>query len=166
MISIAALNKMKLPELKKRVWRVWTRLNSWKGELTSVPERYVEDVRRFGDRRYKQTWVKALARFEAIRTYETCLDGWALIAINFNFTPTHRNYEFRHEIIDEFLMYPDGLEMIRDGLEQLFSSDFSHQERENVHGFYSLVEERERQHRGIGISVGPVATIAGASAAT
>ena len=163
MIATKILEAMKLPELKKRVWRVWTRLNSWKGELTSAPERYVEDVKRFGDRRYKQTWIKALARFEAMRTYETCLDGWALIAINFNFTPTHRNYEFRHEIIDEFLMYPDGLEMIKDGLEQLFSSDFSPQERETAHGFYSLVEERERQHRGIGIPVGPVGAIAGAS---
>ncbi len=162
MIATKILEAMKLPELKKRVWRVWTRLNSWKGELTSAPERYVEDVKRFGDRRYKQTWIKALARFEAMRTYETCLDGWALIAINFNFTPTHRNYEFRHEIIDEFLMYPDGLEMIKDGLEQLFSSDFSPQERETAHGFYSLVEERERQHRGIGIPVGPVGAITGA----
>lgn len=156
---------MKLPELKKRVWRVWTRLHSWHGELTSPPERYVVDVKSFGDRRYKQTWAKALARFEAMRTYETCVDGCALITISFNFTSAHRNYEFRHEILDEFLMYPDGLDMIRDGLEQLFSSDSSPQERDDAHGFYSLVEERERQHRGIGIPTRPAQPIAGASTA-
>lgn len=98
-------------------------------------------------------------------TYESCLDSWALIAISFNFTPDHRNYEYRHEIIDEFLMYPDGLEIIRDGLEHLFSADFSPQEREDANGFFALAEEREREHRGIGLTNGFAGSIAGASAA-
>ncbi|NEP61210.1 MAG: hypothetical protein F6K31_30240 [Symploca sp. SIO2G7] len=156
---------MKLPELKKRVWRTWCHINSWKGELTSPPESYVAEVKGFGDRRYKKTWIKALARFEAMFTYETCLDAWALISISFNFTPGHRNYEYRHEILDEFLMYPDGLEMIKDGLEQVFSTDCSPQERENAHGFFKLLEERESEHRGIGSAVGFNRELAGAGTA-
>lgn len=164
-MSRASPVMMKLSELKKRVWKAWCNLNSWKGELTSPPDSYVAGVKGLGDSRFKQTWIKALARFEAMFTYESCLDSWALIAISFNFTPDHRNYEYRQEILDEFLMYPDGLEIIRDGLEHLFSSDFSPQEREDANGFFALVEEREREHRGISLVNGFAGAIAGASAA-
>ncbi|MEM6256662.1 MAG: hypothetical protein AAF821_27485 [Cyanobacteria bacterium P01_D01_bin.156] len=135
----ASPDTMKLPALKQRVWNTWKTLNSWKGELTSPPDSFVTEVKGFGDRRYKQTWIRALARFEAIATYESCLDAWALILINFNFTPERWDYEYRYEILDEFLTYPDGLELIREGLEQLFSSDFTPEERGQAHGFYSLV---------------------------
>lgn len=125
------------------------------------PERFDEEMKGFGDRRCKVTWIKALARFEAMLTYKSCLDSWALITISFNFTPDRWDYEYRNEILDEFLMYADGLEIIRDGLEHLFSEDFSAQEREEANGFFRLVAERERNHRGIGLTDGPIGAIAG-----
>jgi hypothetical protein len=164
-MSRASPLAMKLPELKKRVWQTWVILNSWKGELTSPPESYVSEIKSLGDRRFIATWIKALARLEAMFTYESCLDGWALIAISFNFTPSHSNYEYRHEILDEFLMYPDGLEMIRAGLEQLFSSDFSPQEREDANGFFKLLEERDGVPERISFAIGSERALAEASAA-
>lgn len=144
---------MKLPELKKKVWALWTKLNSWKGELTSSPESFVAEMKRIGDRRYKQTWITALCRFEAMLSYEACLDSWALLTISFNFTPDRWDYEYRHQILDEFLMYPDGLEIIRTGLEQLYSNDYA-EERENADGFFRLVAEREGRDRRIGVANG------------
>jgi hypothetical protein len=148
---------MKLPELKKKVWTLWTKLNSWKGELTSSPESFVAEMKGIGDRRYKQTWITALCRFEATMIHRNCLDAWTLIAYSFNYTPERWDYEFRHEILDEFLTYPDGLELIKVGLEQIFaSSDFSPQEQQETteNGFFELVGERAEKFRRIGFAVG------------
>jgi hypothetical protein len=135
---------MKLPELKEHVWNAWKHFNDASGVLTQS-ESYVRDVKCFGDRRYKSTWIKALAQFTAQASYESCLDAYMLVLNSFNFTPERWDYEYRHEILDAFLMYPDGLELIRTGLEQLFSSDFTPQEQEDAHGFFELVEERSEQ---------------------
>ena len=156
---------MKLLELKKRVWDVWVKLNSWKGELTSSPESYVAEIKSFGDRRYKKTWVKALARFKATRIHRNCLDAWTLISISFNYTPDCWDYEYRHEILDEFLTYSDGLELLKVGLEQIFASndDFSPQEQKEAseNGFFELVAEREGDPRRLSLSDGFTRTFAG-----
>ncbi|ESA32776.1 hypothetical protein N836_24505 [Leptolyngbya sp. Heron Island J] len=152
---------MKLPELKDKVWKAWAFLNEWKGQVLQ-PENYVSEIKRFGDRRYKKTWVKALAYFKAVSAYENCLDAYMLILHTFNFTPDRWDYEYRHEILDAFLMYPDGMEIIKKGLEQLLSKDFSPQEREEANGFYSLVEEREGDTGAVGITAGSPRRIPGA----
>jgi hypothetical protein len=159
---------MKLPELKKRVRSVWESLNTWKDGVVVQPENFDKEVKSFGDRRYKKTWIKALCRFEAMLSYKSCLDSWALITISFNFTPDRWDYEYRHQILDEFLMYPDGLEIIRDGLEQIFSaseSDFSPQEREDAHGFFRLLEERGGESGRVGLPDGFTRALAGAGTA-
>jgi hypothetical protein len=163
--SRAFSSTMKLPALKQRVWNTWQSLNSWKGELTSPPDSFVKEVKGLGDRRYKTTWIKALARFEAIITYESCLDAWSLILVHFNFTPNRWDYEYRHAILDAFLQYPDGLELIKTGLEQLFSNDFTPQEREEANGFYQLVEERAIDQRPLQLPVRPAGAIPALSAA-
>ncbi|MEM9008976.1 MAG: hypothetical protein AAGE59_36390 [Cyanobacteria bacterium P01_F01_bin.86] len=156
---------MKLPELKRRVKKLWESLNTYKDGVVLTAESFDVVTKRFGDRRYKKTWIKALARFEAAFTYETCMESWTLIAITLNFKPGTAVYEYRHEILDEFLTYPDALDLIKHGLEQLFSSDFSPREREDANGFFRLLEEREGEHRGIGIPARHPWTIQGASAA-
>ncbi|NET34939.1 MAG: hypothetical protein F6K19_23425 [Cyanothece sp. SIO1E1] len=135
---------MKLPELKQHVWNAWEFLNEWKGQLLQ-PENFAADVKRFGDRRYKRTWVKALANFEAMNAHQNCLDAYMLILNDFNFTPDRWDYEYRHEILDAFLLYPDSLDLIKTGLEQLFSSDFTPKEQAEANGFFELVEERGGQ---------------------
>lgn len=159
---------MKLPQLKERVWQLWVKLNSWKGELVSSPESFVAEMKRFGDRRCKKTWIRALAQFKATRIHRNCLDAWTLIAFSFNYTPDRWDYEFRHEILDEFLTYPDGLELLKVGLEQIFASDdFDLQEQKETseNGFFELVAEREEGLGGIYLPARSARTIAGAGTA-
>lgn len=107
------------------------------------PEKFKPEVRLFGDLRYKRTWVKALARFEATLAYKSCLDAWSLLTYSLNFTPDHVLYEYRHEIFDEFLLYSDAIDLIKLGFEQLYSIDFTPQEREEANGFFELVAEQQ-----------------------
>lgn len=135
---------MKLLELKDKVWKAWKLSNDASGVITQEAT-FVQDVKRFGDRRYKVTWIKALVQFTAQVSYESCLDAYMLVLDTFNFTTDRWDYEYRHEILDAFLTYPDGLDLIRTGLEQLYSSEFAPQEREDANGFFALVEERSQQ---------------------
>lgn len=155
MVRASPYVRMKLQELKRRVKQSWTTLNIWKDGVVLQPENFDKDTKRFGDRRYKKTWAKALAYFEAVNAYEGCLDAYMLILHDFNFTADRWDYEYRHEILDAFLMYPDGLEIIKQGLEQLFSADFAPNERDEAHGFFEMVEEREGERRTIGVPDGP-----------
>ena len=45
-------------------------------------------------------------------------------------------------------MLPEALEIIQTGLEQLFSSEFTQQDREEANGFFELVQE-QCERRGI-----------------
>lgn len=144
---------MKLLKLKDKVWKAWTLFNAASGVITQDAT-FAQDVKRFGDRRYKETWIKALAQFTAQASYESCLDAYMLVLDNFNFTADRWDYEYRHEILDAFLAYPDGLDLIRAGQEQLFSSEFAPQEREDADGFFELVEERSQQSRRDDLPIG------------
>ena len=159
---------MKMQALKQRVWKIWSKLNSFRGELVAVPQSYVAEIKSFGDRRYKKTWVKALARLQAIYLHRNCLDAWMLITENFNFTSDRWDYEFRYEILDEFLQYSDGLELIKTGLEQIFTStDFTADEQQETsrNGFFELLAGREGQHPGLSLSVGSIRQLAGTNTA-
>lgn len=142
---------MKIQDLKQRTWEAWAELNTWQGDLL-LPGIYVEEIRRIGDRRCKATWRKALARFEAMLIHQSCLDAWSLIRYSFNFTPDRWDYELRYEILDEFLSYSNGAELIKMGLEQLLSKNFTTQERKAADGFFRLVEGQ--QGRRISLPVG------------
>ena len=150
---------MKLLQLKQKVYEAWEQLSGFKGILVQ-PDQFQPEIKQFGDLRRKDTWSKALARFEALNAYKSCLDAYSLILNDFNFTPDRWDYEFRYQILDEFLMIPDGLDLIRLGLEQLFSSTFTPQEREEAHGFFELVEE---QRSRTGLPIESVWQLSGAS---
>ena len=157
---------MKLAELKGKTWKLWFSLNSWKGELTTPVERYAEDIRFFGDLRRKETWIKAFVKYDAQLSHESCLDCWALITIVFNFTQDRDDYEYRHEIIDEFLLYPNGLDLIRQGIEEIFNDDFASKDRNDAHGFFEFLEERERRDRGFSESIGFTGRLSAVTTAT
>ncbi|MEA5464517.1 hypothetical protein [Leptothoe sp. PORK10 BA2] len=160
--STTVLDAMKLPELKKRVKRTWDILQTG---FTVQSGQFEQEVRAFGDRRYKKTWVAALCRFEAMFAIESCLDSWMLLTNTFAFRPERWDYEYRHQIFDEFLMYPEALEAIKTGLEDLFSKDLSNTEREQADGFFRLLEEREGSNRTIGFPARPIRELAGISTA-
>lgn len=139
---------MKLSELKEKVYQAWKDLNTWKGGILMQPENFKPEMKTFGDLRRKDTWIKALARFHATLAYNSCLDAWSLITHTLNFTPDDWDYEYRHLIFEEFLLYPDALDLLKLGLEQLYSADFTPREREEAHGFFELVAEQQTR-RGL-----------------
>lgn len=136
---------MKLPELKQEVYDAWEFLSGYRGCVV-LPENFKPEVRReFGDLRRKETWIKALARFEALNAFHDCLDAYHLVLHTFNFTPDRLDYEYRHAIFDEFLTIPGALDLLKLGLEQLWSNSFTNDDREETHGFFTLVAEQQRR---------------------
>jgi hypothetical protein len=141
---------MKLDELKEKVLEAWEFLTEFKSQIAQ-PGNFKPEVKQFGDLRQKATWIKALARFEAINAHHSCLDASSLLLHGFNFTPDRWDYEYRHEILDEFLMFPDALDILRRGLEQIYHAPYNASDRSEAHGFFELVEEqRTREGRAIG----------------
>jgi hypothetical protein len=82
---------MKLSELKQKVYESWILLNSFQGQLLAT-EQFKPEIRRFGDLRRKDTWIGALATFEAIKADRSCLDASILILYSFNFKRDRWDY--------------------------------------------------------------------------
>lgn len=138
---------MKMDELKIRVHESWKRY-LWFEEAISQPDSFKADIRKeFGDLRYKETWESALARYRGLNAQIGLLDASSLILNALNFTPERWDYEYRHSIFDEFMMLPDGLDLIRVGLEELYSATYTPQEREKADGFFRLVQEQSSNGR-------------------
>lgn len=141
----AVLTPMKLPELKERTFMEWQDYCEYQGVLLQ-PETFKPEIRQqFGDLRKKDTWEKALCRFRGLNAQIGLLDAHKLILQDFNFTRDRWDYEYRYRILEEFLMLPDGLGLIRLGLEQLFSADFTPRQREGANGFFELVQSAGRR---------------------
>lgn len=132
---------MKLAELKEEVRSTWESLESWKGQVLQ-PENFLPEMQKYGDLRRKATWEKALIQLYPALFHRSCLDASFLITNVFNFTPGKAFYEYRHELFEAFLMYPDSLELIKMGLEEIYSYTPEQQERANADGFYRLVQEQ------------------------
>jgi hypothetical protein len=145
---------MRISELKQQVYEDWHRRH-WYNQAVCAPtaptrdEAFKREIRTYGDLRSKSTWVRALARFSALNSYEACLDACNLILHDFNFTPERWDYEFRHQVVEEFLMLPGSLDLIKLGLEQLFSDTFTQEERSQANGFFELVQQHPGATRGI-----------------
>ena len=141
--SQASPIRMKLRELKSKVYEAWEFLSGYRGCVV-LPENFKAEVRKeFGDLRFKETWIQALARYEALNAFHDCLDAHALIRHTLNFTQDRWDYEFRHRIFDEFLRIPRALDLLKLGLEQLMSDSFTPSDRREADGFYQLVAEQQ-----------------------
>ena len=157
---------MNLAELKKQVYLYWQDRHEICRSVVQ-PENFKAEIRQYGDLRRKATWIKAYCMFRAINTRDCCLDAYELITIQFNIFPEDPEYPYRHQIFDEFLALPDALELLKTGLEDLFSSDFTTEEREEAHEFFEMVRE---QSPGRGVEwqptelAGRIAELAGATA--
>jgi hypothetical protein len=154
---------LKLADLKHRVYQCWENLSSFNGALVQ-PEQFKADVRKqFGDLRRKQTWINAYCQYTARNSLDVCLDAWTLIRYDFNFTPERWDYELRHQILDAFLAIPEGAELLKTGLEQLFEDTlFTPEERSEANGFIRLVAEQQARN---GLPTLPVRGVFGAYAA-
>ncbi|MDX2098263.1 MAG: hypothetical protein SFW36_10850 [Leptolyngbyaceae cyanobacterium bins.59] len=139
---------MRLAELKEKVLQEWQDYCWYKQSVCQLEAFKPEIKKQFGDMRCRSTWEKALCYFRAMNAQIGLLDAYTLILYTFNFTPDRWDYEYRHQIIEQFLTLPDGLDLIRLGLEQLFSKDFTCEERGQADGFYQLVPESARREFG------------------
>lgn len=152
---------MKLTELKAQVQDLWEGYTTYYGDALVQPENFKKGIRQeFGDLRKRTTWEQAFCRYSALHSRVGLLDADRLIRYDFNFTPDREDYPYRHQIFDEWLTLPEGLELIRLGLELLYR-DYTAQEREQAHGFFELVQERRATGELTGIPVGSVRSIAG-----
>ncbi|MCA1990890.1 MAG: hypothetical protein LDL41_02420 [Coleofasciculus sp. S288] len=138
---------MKLRELKQRVYEDWQR-RCWYNQAVIQPETFKPEIRQYGDLRHKATWVKAFARFRALNLWDGCLDAYTLITQHFNFVEERWDYEFRFQILEEFLSLPGALEALQTGWEQLFGSDLTTpQEKETAYGLLAMVSRQSEGTR-------------------
>lgn len=145
--SQASPISMKLRELKSKVYEAWEFLSSYR-DCVVLPEHFRGEVRQeFGDLRYKETWMRALARYEALNAFHDCLDAHYLVLHTLNFTKDRWDYEFRYRIFDEFLIIPGALDLLKLGLEQLMSDSFTPSDRRDADGFYQLVAAQQGRDR-------------------
>jgi hypothetical protein len=138
---------LKLQNLKQHTLESWKDLSTFNGAVIQL-ENFKPDVQKFGDMRKKATWQKAYAAFVARNIFDSNSDNRTLITIQLNFEETRWDYELRNEILDQFLVIPEAMECIRNGLEQILGSPINHQEEEQAHGVFKLVQERTRGNRG------------------
>lgn len=154
---------MKIAQLRHYVYQEWQDLCQSESVVLQ-PDTFKPEIRqRFGDLRRKATWEQALSWFAATRFYRNCLDAWALLTHEFNFSPKHPYYDYRHRIFESFIAYEDGLDLIKLGLEQLLQSStstFTREEQEaGIHVLQELAQQtaaipglRDRSIRAISIS--------------
>lgn len=145
---------MKLNELKAQVYDLWQGYITYYRGAVVQPQQFKTDIRKeFGDLRRKRTWEQAFCRYSALHSRVGLLDADRLIRLDFNFTPDREDYPYRHGIFDEWMSLPEGLEMIKTGLEVLFR-DYTSEEREEVDGFLRLVKEQRAAGKLTGVPVG------------
>ena len=157
---------MKLTELKEKVYEHWEIRYQIRRAIIQ-PENFKPEIRQYGDLRHKATWVKAFCRLKALNIFESCLDAYELITTQFNIFPEEPEYPYRHQIFQEFLAIPESLDLLKAGFEDLFSSDFTTEEREEAREFFAMVEEQSpgrRVEREPVELVGRIAELAGVAA--
>jgi len=152
-------SSMKLKELKTQVYDLWQGYITYHSRAVVQPADFNADIRReFGDLRRKSTWERAFCRYSALHSRIGLLDADRLIWSDFNFTPDREDYPYRHRIFEEWLSLPEGLEMIKTGLEILFR-DYTSEEREEADGFLELVKEQRAAGKLAGVPVGLVGAV-------
>ena len=135
---------MKLAELKQRAYEQWEKHCRFNRAVIQT-NLFKDEIRsQFGDLRRRSTWENALCRYRALNAEIGLLDAFTLITQVFNFRPGRWDYPYRHQIFEEFLTLPNGLELLRTGLEQIFSNDVMPTERNQANGFFELVQAAAR----------------------
>ena len=141
---------MKLAELKEEVRLTWESVEDDGSGIVPQPENFLPEIRKYGDLRRKATWEKAYFSLYATCFHEELLDASFLVTHVFNFTQDKVGYEYRHELFEAFLVYPDGLELIEMGLKQV--NLYPENNQESIDGFQRLVQEQ--CERGNGLTAG------------
>ena len=133
---------MRMQNLKAKTYTAWECLSTFNGALVQT-ENFKPEVRRIGDMRYKATWERAYAQFTA-KNIMDCFEGcYSLITFHLNPSAgTPGEQELLGLVLDEFLATEEGLDLIREGLEQIFGDSYYADEKESAHEFLAMVAER------------------------
>lgn len=139
---------MKLQELKSATHYQWRNLYRRESALVRDGDFQAEIRQNFGDLRCRETWEAALCHFLARSIHDCRLDG-STIVIGLCPQEGDRYYPYRERIFDEFLTHPDSLELLRNGLEQIFGeSDYcTEEERNDAKGVFELVQGQSARGR-------------------
>lgn len=129
--------------LKTQVYECWKDLSDFNRAVIQ-PENFKPEVAKFGDLRKKQTWINAYCSFWAKNIYDSNGDNRTLVSVMLDFQPNDWNYELRHQILEQFLMLPHAIEMIQDGLEEIFGNPINTKEEKTAYGVFELVSRTTR----------------------
>ncbi len=74
------------------------------------------------------------------------------------YTPDEWDWELRHEILDQFLTLPGGLDCIINGLEQILKYPIDPEEVEIANGVLKLVQEQSGRNTAKNQTIIPLVT--------
>ncbi|MGL5084032.1 MAG: hypothetical protein ACRC8A_21305 [Microcoleaceae cyanobacterium] len=81
---------------------------------------FKQEVKAYGDLRHKLTWEKVFSFFEAKTLWEANDDNQFLIEFYLVQAPREEGYNHLvPQIVQEFVTFPEGLEMLMDGFQQI-----------------------------------------------
>lgn len=152
---------MKLKQLKEQVYSSWQYLHLVDGvyvDRAGTPTTnaaFKAEIRTYGDLRKKVTWEKAFASLQAKFLYNTNGDSAQMVRLNFIKAPKEKGYyELLPQLVEQFMMMPDGLECLIDGVKELASyrvpvAGYSTSDRDLVELFDAIQEAGRRLGRAV-----------------
>ncbi|PSB31502.1 hypothetical protein [Stenomitos frigidus] len=116
---------MKLAALKQKAYETWQTLYTVEGAFVQIStpvhdQVFKQEVRSYGDLRRKQTWEKAFTSLLAKLLYDHNDDARTLILLHFLTYPEQEGFaDLRPLLVEQFLMFPYGLDCLREGLNDI-----------------------------------------------
>ena len=112
--------KLKLKELKKKVRRCWE-CSCYVRQVTTTEQAYDHDTRRFGDRRCKQTWLKALCYYavDSGMVYDSPVARLLKLFSDTPYCGSEWMLDHRPELLEALLATPHGPAFVAAGMREL-----------------------------------------------
>jgi hypothetical protein len=136
---------MNLNELKQESYSAWEYLHQQKRSVIQ-PEAFKSEVRTFGNLRYKATWRKAFAAFQAQTHWHSGITEHTAIVYVFGDSSSEWDSDLRRLMLEYFLMIPGAVEFISRGLEQIYSSN-DKEDRECANELLQMVSRESEGSR-------------------
>lgn len=155
---------LKLKQLRHEAYSAWELLCSTKGVYLGAPESidlpepeasrlpwtnemFKADIRKqYGDLRRRDTWEKAAIQFTAHQMVQSYMEPYEIVGYmalpNYMKCPIRQSYGDR--LIDAMLAFPDIVDVVRRGLEQLYYESENPGDRDIAQAFLTRCAARLR----------------------
>lgn len=116
---------MKLTALKAKTYETWQTLHTVAEAFAQVStpqydQVFKQEVRSYGDLRYKATWERAFTSLLAKLLYDYNDDNRTLILLHFLAYPQAEGHSYlRPLLLEQFLMFPYGFDCLMKGLQAI-----------------------------------------------